>query len=328
MKCETAREHFSDLIEGGVDQATKLAIDSHFSVCPACREEYASFKQTWLLLDDVPTVEAPAYLRHQVLQAIRDQAYESIAAPRKMGLDRVRDFFVLPGFGRRLAWSSAALCGIVLVGAGIVKFPGPGEGIQGVAIGISPEVKTGLAAIQVTPEWQNGAWQVVINGAQELTLLRIYQPSTQMNGPSWSTNALATDAPTRGLVQAVSTIDFVGSHRFSPQLSSSSGVSLIVVHLASGGVRRDVAVYLPSNPGQGISSSASQGQDVLSNSLWRLANDYQVAIVADAGQDTGISANVLQTHRSGAANMLSDVARQARMEFQVVSQGVYRLTTK
>lgn len=331
MKCEIAREHFSGLVEGDIDQAIKLALDGHFAACSACSEEYSSFKQTWMLLDDIPTVEAPAYLRHHVLQKIQNQVYESDVAAGRSLLERLKDFFVLPGLTRRLAWSSAAICGVVLVGVGVVSFPGSNVAnvLQMAIFGGNGSVhKSGLAAIEVNPIWQNGKWTVEVTGAQELTMLRIYQSSVLEDKSNWSTKVLATEAPTAGLAKPTNTIDFNGSYSFTPQLSNDIPVNLIIVHISSGGLRRDMVVYLPMMSGSGTTSNHA-GPDILSNYLWRLADEYQVAIVADAGQDTGIGNFVLPTHRSGARNVLGDIAQQANMKMDVDSTAgtnVYRFT--
>jgi|GEM_PF-2195938 len=79
MKCERARELFSDYLEGNIEDALTISLRGHLDECPDCRDEFEGFKQTWGLLGSLPEVDPPVNLRHDlVMRLVRAQHEEQM----------------------------------------------------------------------------------------------------------------------------------------------------------------------------------------------------------------------------------------------------------
>jgi hypothetical protein len=84
MKCERARELFSEYLEGGADYALTATVRGHIGQCQSCGSEFELFRQTYELLDTLPQVEPPRDLRHEVvMRAARVQHAERWSAGAK-----------------------------------------------------------------------------------------------------------------------------------------------------------------------------------------------------------------------------------------------------
>ncbi|MCC6484467.1 MAG: zf-HC2 domain-containing protein [Armatimonadetes bacterium] len=318
MKCETAREHFSELVEGSIDQTLKFAIESHLGACPGCTQEFESFGQTWSVLEALPSFEPPPYLRHRVMDAVFTQP-EQTRASRSIW-DRLREGFFAPStMGRRLAWSGAALAAALVVGAGALTMHIPGGTVATGVVPIPGQVsRVGLAAVDVTPQWQGNDWALAISGPSELIGVRVF-PAEE----GWNPASLASSSPVSELRLATG-MDFRNSTVLKPHLSPvESGVSVAVLQFHSGGMSRHIAVFLPERP-RSIAQAVAQGVSVrpLEEALLQISRDYQVAIVAD----TGFSATVTVRGGASAEKTLESIAQQARMEYQSLGGGAFRLT--
>jgi len=67
MKCERARELFSEYVEGSIDYALTATVRSHIDQCRACRTDLKSFLKTWDAIGTLPEVQPPSSFRHDVV---------------------------------------------------------------------------------------------------------------------------------------------------------------------------------------------------------------------------------------------------------------------
>ncbi|MGC8667436.1 MAG: anti-sigma factor family protein [Chthonomonadales bacterium] len=74
MRCDTARDHFSDYASGHAHEALRAALDLHLADCPSCRREVEDLKLLWRALDQLEVVEAPPSLRSEVWRRIDAEA--------------------------------------------------------------------------------------------------------------------------------------------------------------------------------------------------------------------------------------------------------------
>lgn len=116
MRCDTAREHFSDYASGTAHEALRAALDLHLADCPSCRREVEDLKVLWRALDHLEVVEAPAGLRAEVWRRI-EHDLQTHAMPTRRPLAAL-----LSARWRRIAvWAAAACFVVVLAG---VTVPG------------------------------------------------------------------------------------------------------------------------------------------------------------------------------------------------------------
>lgn len=73
MKCDKARELFSDQLEGTLDNSVSEALAQHFTECSACEHEYNAFESTWQILESMPEVEPPVGFAWEVTMKARMQ---------------------------------------------------------------------------------------------------------------------------------------------------------------------------------------------------------------------------------------------------------------
>ena len=73
MKCEKARELFSDHLEMALERPMAVAFERHLAECPACEHDYASFRTTWQMLQSLPEVDPPPGFATDVVMKVRLQ---------------------------------------------------------------------------------------------------------------------------------------------------------------------------------------------------------------------------------------------------------------
>ncbi len=73
MKCEKAREIFSDHLEGLLERPMAVAFDQHIAECPSCTCEYNAFKATWNMLETLPEVMPPPGFAWDAVMKVRLQ---------------------------------------------------------------------------------------------------------------------------------------------------------------------------------------------------------------------------------------------------------------
>lgn len=305
------------MVEGSIDQALRFSIESHLGGCPGCTQEFESFRQTWSVLEALPSFEPPPYLRHRVMDAVFTQPEQTKASESIWR--RLSDRLLTPvAVGRRLAWSGAALGAALIIGAGALTMHIPdgsvGTGVVPIPGSIS---RVGLAAVDVTPQWQGNGWALKVAGPPELVGVRVF-PVTS----GWDLATLASSSPVNGLALA-SGADFRASTVLKPGITASEdGVSVVVLQFHSGGMSRHIAVFLPEGPDTAEAPAQARSVQPLADALLQVSRDYQVAIAAD----TGFAATVTIQSASNAEDAVRSIARQARMEFQNLGNGVFRLT--
>ncbi|HEX5324375.1 MAG TPA: zf-HC2 domain-containing protein, partial [Capsulimonadaceae bacterium] len=139
MKCENARDLFSEYSERTLSPAMKLALEQHFSSCEDCRTDYEAFQQVSAILSQgLPQVEAPAGFRQSIMArvAAEQASAPAAAAPRPRaasspldGLGRAwRNFTLGLTSTPRGAFATGAACMLlaVTVYAGLHSFHGSG----------------------------------------------------------------------------------------------------------------------------------------------------------------------------------------------------------
>lgn len=113
MKCERARELFSDYLEGGIDYALTETVRGHLDQCTACKHDFEGLKRTWVAMGALPEVEPPVDFRHNVIMQVARMQHEQTKDPRKA---------VRSGWSSLLQWLSparaaAVAAGVLVVGA-------------------------------------------------------------------------------------------------------------------------------------------------------------------------------------------------------------------
>jgi hypothetical protein len=73
MKCEKARELYSDHLEGAMERPMAVAFEQHLAECSECARDFASFKTTWEMLNTLPEVTPPPGFAWDVVMKIRIQ---------------------------------------------------------------------------------------------------------------------------------------------------------------------------------------------------------------------------------------------------------------
>ncbi|MCL5283899.1 MAG: zf-HC2 domain-containing protein [Armatimonadetes bacterium] len=74
MRCEQAKELFSDSVEHQLSTPLSLKLEQHLDQCEGCRQSYLTFERLWLDLSKMPTVAAPGNLLARVWRRVDEQA--------------------------------------------------------------------------------------------------------------------------------------------------------------------------------------------------------------------------------------------------------------
>lgn len=108
-ECGALRERMPLLLTESLDPVRRELTHEHIEGCDACSREWAAYRETWRVMDDLPEVAVPARAKARFLDAI-GQTGEPVAD---------RDTNVVP-FRRRpaLKWIAQAAAVAVLVGGG------------------------------------------------------------------------------------------------------------------------------------------------------------------------------------------------------------------
>jgi len=73
MDCPTAREAFSDYIDGALADEAGRTLDAHLGQCEACRRELGSMRSAVSLVEDLPKVTAPTTILDRVRSHVANQ---------------------------------------------------------------------------------------------------------------------------------------------------------------------------------------------------------------------------------------------------------------
>jgi hypothetical protein len=114
-ECGALRERMPLLLTESLDPVRRELTHEHIEGCEACSREWAAYRETWRVMDDLPEVVVPARAKARFLDAIGQTE-----AIRQTGQPVVeRDTNVVP-FRKRpaLKWIAQAAAVAVLVGGG------------------------------------------------------------------------------------------------------------------------------------------------------------------------------------------------------------------
>ncbi len=148
MRCEQAKELFSDSVEQQLSTPLSLKLEQHLDQCESCRQSYLTFERLWPELSKMPAVAAPDNLLDRVWRRVDEQ---SVARRRTW-----RPELVWRG---ALAFSAAAALILITMfsathteHAGLVPFAGllrharPNAPVPNVQVElISSQLETGLS---------------------------------------------------------------------------------------------------------------------------------------------------------------------------------------
>ena len=82
-ECHFMKENMPLLLTESLERDRRELTHQHIESCSACSAEWASYRDTWTMLSDLPEVEVPARVRHEFLSAIGLEESKS-AAPRNV----------------------------------------------------------------------------------------------------------------------------------------------------------------------------------------------------------------------------------------------------
>ncbi len=287
MKCESAREYFSDLIEKSLELGKQVAVEAHLAACPTCHAEFDCLQALWPHCD-TPLLEPPADLARRIRVALREENSRRLA--RRGFLKRIGDrvfgampLKVKPGY-------SMAVAAVVLVALPwAVKLAAPDQfawfttsvlGLQ------SKPVLTGVSAIKVTPvpnPADPSRWDIRISGVKNTTFLRVRQMGANPVTSGSEHTLEATLRADEGMTVIAGRQIEAGETTISvlplPE-TSERGVNVVIVDIACGDSRR-VALFLPTNRQlPPLTVQPAQPQNYIMG-LWRVSNDFQAPVVAD-----------------------------------------------
>ena len=136
MICDEARDLFSEYLRGELDYGLQSGIKDHLDACKQCRADIALLEQTWTMLDEMPMVDPPADLRHNVVvQAARIKFQQENLLKPKSALLSVIDL-IIPDKQR---WGMAAIAATIIF-ALFLKLPQ--TAIEHFAGGIKPAIQS------------------------------------------------------------------------------------------------------------------------------------------------------------------------------------------
>jgi len=140
MKCEHAKEFFSEYIEKSLDKPTGVALEAHLTACGACQRDLDGLRQTWGALNAVPAVEAPADLAWRVMCRLQEEKLQRLETEQTR---KARNPFLgwLQALTPGAAFGYATLTALLILG---VLFPMLPKGlIMGIGAPPRPVVSTG-----------------------------------------------------------------------------------------------------------------------------------------------------------------------------------------
>jgi hypothetical protein len=80
MKCEHAKDFFSEYIEQSLDKPTGVALEAHLTACGGCQRDLDGLRQTWGALNAVPAVEPPADLAWRIMCRLQEEKLQRLEA--------------------------------------------------------------------------------------------------------------------------------------------------------------------------------------------------------------------------------------------------------
>jgi len=108
MQRQQAQDLFSDYVAGELDRALTVSLENHLATCAESREEVASLREVWGVLDGMPEIEPPRYFHENIMGRLAIEAEkEEEAAARKRSVWDWRSLF--RSRSRTIAYGAAVL---------------------------------------------------------------------------------------------------------------------------------------------------------------------------------------------------------------------------
>jgi hypothetical protein len=116
MKCEHAKDFFSEYIEQSLDKPTGVALEAHLTACGACQRDLDGLRQTWGALNAVPAVEPPADLAWRVMCRLQEEKLQRLEAEQTR---KAKNPFIgwLQALTPGAAFGYATLTALLIIGA-------------------------------------------------------------------------------------------------------------------------------------------------------------------------------------------------------------------
>lgn len=285
MKCDSAREYFSDLIEKSLEPGKQIALEAHLAACPTCHAEFSGLQAMWADFE-LPSVDPPADLMRSIRVALREKEETRLAQRSVLG--RVRELLT-PRIPARASYAMAAAAVLLVALPAVLRVAAPDQfsSFMTSVFGVPARpVLTGVSALEVTPvanEADPSRWDIVISGVEKPTYVRVRVAEVNPVAAG-EENALDVRLNSIEGFRVVAGRQVMnGSTRIEglplPD-TSDRAVNVVVVDLTSGDSRR-VAVFLPTEPRlPDLQVHSGQPQSYITG-LWRIANDYQTSVVAE-----------------------------------------------
>ncbi|MCH8273778.1 MAG: secretin and TonB N-terminal domain-containing protein [Armatimonadetes bacterium] len=76
MKCQKAKELFSELHEQTLSGGLKQTVERHLFECPVCQEDYRAFKVVYDQIGSLPSVQEPEDLHERIMRRVDRAAWD------------------------------------------------------------------------------------------------------------------------------------------------------------------------------------------------------------------------------------------------------------
>lgn len=310
MHCERAQEFFSDYLERALDRPLAVALETHLSTCPACRDDVEALRETLFSLEALPPVEPPANGEWQVICRLANERAARYEADRRRPA-------ALPDWLRRLSPANMAMtAGLgTLVVAGTLWMAGVPQHVQQ---GFLPRGPGSQPRPEAVP---TSGWSVAVGpespaGRQVTLQLR---PGTSLASPevSINTGARRVSWSFNGVVEAGRSV------AFPVQLPESTAAVVLEVDLRvpAQGEAQQVLVAVPGTDRAAGPLTVSLVQRPVAVALRELASALGRPVVLEAPSAQTVT---LQADEQPARRLLESLAEQLRAEVRD-EQGQYRL---
>jgi hypothetical protein len=243
MKCEHAKDFFSEYIEQSLDKPTGVALEAHLTACGACQRELEGLRQTWGALNAVPSLEPPADLAWRVMCQLQEEKLQRLEAEQTR---KARNPFIgwLQALTPGAAFGYATLTALLIIA---VLFPLRNMLKPGVIMGIGGGTRPATAVALVNTEMTlmsarqdgSGSWirPFVITPPADLVENSVTVNPVAAHGDEWVEGAALTRALTPGQSTMIPVPATVGDDR----------VLAVRVHLTAAGRTMDKTI-LASSP--------------------------------------------------------------------------------
>ncbi|MGB9586552.1 MAG: anti-sigma factor family protein [Armatimonadota bacterium] len=149
MDCASAKELFSDYLEGNIEHNQSALMRKHVEECDSCKREYDAFKQTWSALGAVSEVSVPVNFRHDVLMRMARLQHERNQSAKHFARRSGYTPLVRPLFVARAA---ALACAFALMAVVVINLPPTRDGVN--TGSFAPSIETLTPGSSDTPSLQ------------------------------------------------------------------------------------------------------------------------------------------------------------------------------